>query len=483
MITNLQDHAVLHIARIVLEADTPLSISTGSPDNVFDTALVRDANDLPAIPGTALAGVLRHLWHDIHGKISADALFGHQTGQQARRSRLTVSWGALLDSTGQPVEGLLIGERQARLNDPLYAAARAQIDEPVFRNRVRLTHKGGAAETGKFDRSVLPAGNRFALELRLWSEDIHDPAWHQLLNLFAHPGLRLGGATRAGLGRMRCQAVAQRSFDLRAPADRDDFVALDRGLIDTRGLQSFQPQINDTGWLTATLRLTANGLWRIGQGSQPLDDATEKPADLLPVVEERVTWVNGRGERTPAMILLPGSSLKGALAHRMIFHARRLTGDWNVSDSDKADALPPAVTALLGEVKDKAREGREAGGQAGALFIDDASLPVADTTVTRLMHNAIDRFTGGVRAHMLFEEESLFGGELAVELALDTQRLEGENAATARRALRAALEDLCQGRLALGSRTTAGNGFFSGRLDGPLADWLERHDTAEEEVA
>ncbi|HDL50317.1 MAG TPA: hypothetical protein ENH33_10240 [Actinobacteria bacterium] len=475
------DFAVLHIARVVLEAATALSVSTGSPDNVFDTSLVRDANGLPTIPGTTFAGVLRHLWIEEHDERSAEEIFGHQTGDEGQISRLSVSWGALLDSGGRPAEGLLIGEARARLEDELYAATLVQIDEPVFRDRVRLTHKGAVDDRGKFDRAVLPAGHRFALELKLWSKTREDPRWDELLDLFAHPGLRLGGATRAGLGRMHCRTLRRGSFDLREAESRRAFARLGRGLADTEGFAAYKPQRKANGWVTGTLHLKAHGLWRIGQGGDSLVPGVEKPADLLPVVEERVEWQDRRGKRTSAMILLPASSIKGALAHRMAFHARRRSGEWNRPGVDFT-TRPAAVTALLGEVKDKARDGQEVGGRAGALFIDDAGLPVDLMKIARLMHNAIDRFTGGVREHVLFEEESLYGGELAVDLALNVRRLPSSEKTLTRHALRAALDDLCQGRLALGSRATAGNGFFEGRLEGPLSKWLTT-EADEEEAA
>ena len=90
--------------------------------------------------------------------------------------------------------------------------------------------------------------------------------------------------------------------------------------------------------------------------------------------------------------------------------------------------------------------------------------------IARLMHNAIDRFTGGVRNRVLYEEESLYGGAVEIPIALHVQRLHDPHGV--RPALKAALDDLCGGRLGLGSRTTTGNGFFTGEITGRLRDWL-----------
>ncbi len=463
-------YPVLCIARAVLESVTPLSVSTGSPDGVFDTALVRDANGIPAIPGMSLAGVLRHLWIDDVGPAAADELFGFQDGKSGQLSRVTVSWGSLLDSRGRPAEGLLLGSTAKRLEDPLYARTLMQIDAPVFRNRVRLTHRGAATATGKFDRAILPAGNRFAVELRLWTNRNGETEWSRLLDLFTHPGLRLGGATRAGLGRIRCVSLHQGRFDLGESDQANAYLKLGRGLTDIQGLNKCETssQARD-GWLTATLRLSASGFWRIGQGDEPLDIGNGKPADLLPVTEERIEWNRqGHGKTGLRALLLPAASLKGALVHRMAFHAHRFTNSWAVEECPSEPDKPKAVKILFGEVKDKAL------GKAGCLFMDDAFISVDVSTIQRLMHNAIDRFTGGVRDRMLFEEESVYGGTVSVPLMLDLKHLSQneEDIEAVRRALSAALEDLCTGRLALGSRTTTGNGFFRGELTGPLADWL-----------
>ncbi len=202
----------------------------------------------------------------------------------------------------------------------------------------------------------------------------------------------------------------------------------------------------------------------------------DKPADLLPHVEERIQWNNGIGERHPAFALLPASSLKGALAHRMAFHVRRFSGHWSADEN--SDERPEALVALLGAVKEK-----QSSGNAGVLYLDDAYLPTDAVKIARLMHNAIDRFTGGVRDRVLYEEESLLGGKVKISIALDARRFADDKHGLARKSLKAALEDLTQGRLGLGSRTTTGNGFFHGSLSGPLADWLEAQSTQEEEAA
>ncbi len=475
-------HSQVRIARLVLEAATPLSISTGSPDGVFDSALVCDANDLPAIPASSLAGVLRNLYTQQNGSEAAQRLFGYQDKDDGAASRLHVGWGHLLDSHGRAACGLLLGNAARRLrDDPLLADARAQQGNPTHRNRVRLTHRGAAADTGKFDRSVLPAGHRFAVELRLLAapDEAEDAQWQSLLALLAHPGLRLGGGVRAGLGSMRCVSLHTARFDLRQPAQAKALGALGADPSATQGLDARPvPQAQHAHWVAAALALDARHLWRIGQGDVALGsiDAEEKTPDLLPVTERRVHWDDGKGQLDKQReLLLPAASLKGVLAHRMAFHARRFAGIWagaeHPRDKDGHPIAPPEVLALFGSIKDKAASGQQPQGWAGCLFIDDTYLPVQKSV--RLMHNSIDRFTGGVREHMLFEEENVLGGKAQVRLAIDLQRLQttanvhATTTTAIQRAFIAALQDLGEGRLALGARSTSGNGFF--RADIPAA--------------
>ncbi|NKI33907.1 hypothetical protein HFP89_01850 [Wenzhouxiangella sp. XN79A] len=467
---------IVRIARVVLEALTPLSISTGSPDGVFDTDVVTDANGLPAIPASSLVGVLRHLWLDSFDEESADSLFGFQRQKEAKKSSVSASWAVLLDSQHKPVEGLLLGEDRTRLNsDPLLAAAAALSDDPVFRNRVRLTHKGAAAHRGKFDRSVVPAGYRFAFELSM--DGATDAEWTQLLSLLAHPGLRLGGGTRAGLGKVACRRLHERSFDLKDPKDAECYRKLSSSVGDTGQLEERQGMTardSENTWLNATLHLKAVGPWRIGQGTPDPGDE-RKPADFLPVTESRVRWDGSSGRESDRELLVPASALKGALAHRFRFHAHRLAGRWaNHSRTENGalvDPVCPESDALFGVVSGQDQ------GQAGCVYLDDVFLDPEQPARQRVMHNSIDRFTGGVRDRVLFEEECLIGGEFEIPLALDYKRLERaaeseEELERIRQAMALAVRDLLEGRLALGSRTTSGNGFFNGTMTGTLTDWL-----------
>src|SRR6056297_1800097 len=96
--------ALVRIGRFTLEAVTPLSIGAGGTHSDYDAPVVRDACDLPAIPGTSLAGVLRHLYEAHWGTESTDELFGFQDQTRGAASSISVAWSLMQDSKGHCVD-------------------------------------------------------------------------------------------------------------------------------------------------------------------------------------------------------------------------------------------------------------------------------------------------------------------------------------------------------------------------------------------
>jgi hypothetical protein len=180
--------------------------------------------------------------------------------------------------------------------------------------------------------------------------------------------------------------------------------------------------------------------------------------------------------------LVAGSAIKGALAHRTAFH-------WNVLNTKFVDDMSEkeielwdksehcaGVMELFGFSKDQETDterSREQTGQAGRVIVDDIYIKISAEEVNKyvktMVHNSIDRFTGGVRNRMLFTEELIYYRSIQLKITL----LPGVTEATAYQALARTLSDLCAGRLALGSGVTKGHGTFLGKPDDAATqDWL-----------
>ncbi|WMP16519.1 RAMP superfamily CRISPR-associated protein [Thiothrix lacustris] len=470
---------VFHVARVTLETVTPLSIATGKANGVFDTSLVMDANGLPTIPGSSLTGVLRHLYQAEYGKTGENALFGCQESEDCEKSqpsRLNVSWGCIQDSKGKAIQGLALGSNRTKLeSDLILKVALGLADAPANRDRVRLNHKGAAADKGKFDRAVLPAGYRFTVEFSLWSDTAHDAQWERVLELLNHPLFRLGGSTRAGLGKLSVIEVQELVSDLSQESGRKIFTAMKRDMDDRTGfkLRKLPTWQSDEKVVTATLSLKPNSYWRIGQGEKPnLADSNGKTADLLPKLEQRISW-NKQHQAEPATekLLIPGSSVKGALSHRIAFHANRFSEQPRWADDildeqsenyqkdyDKSVHCDE-VKQLFGFANDSS--GKDQVGEAGRVLIDDAYQTFSSTDLQIIMHNSIDRFSGSVRDHMLFSEEMVWGKGIELQLTI---KKDDKISSVAKQALQQALADLYEGRLALGAGVSKGHGLFTGTI-------------------
>ncbi|CAM2069311.1 RAMP superfamily [Sulfidibacter corallicola] len=547
----------LYLARLVLQTEAPLSIGQGDP-GPFDNDLVRDANGLPAIPGSSFAGVLRHAFRrrlassglapvdteitegeqaQVPVSDTEDAttfLFGG-TGEQELHSRVAVSWGCIHDSHDRPVEGLLLSDDRRRLfEDPLLRDALQAA--PILRDHVAIDHRGVAANSAKFQRASLTKGHRFSIEISMWSDRSEDPHWRALLHLLESPGFRLGGATRRGLGALKVVRRHQRMFDMTSPRDFDDFAALSPSLADTTGLVSVdadsaeaahasheEVMASQTDGIGVELELTPVDTFLFGGGSAAINPNWDNDAKMKPIRETMVSWHEGSGSIGETYCLIPASSVKGALRHRTAYHYHALRGIYadcasdplttyasdprealGLARADSPKAVPaayqtrhnPAVFALFGSAPLENREAVATSDESdpepdgwtrpGLVLIEDKHLSKDRVTPLLLRHNSIDRFTGGVRRHVLFGEEvatlSPPGSEgparqgskkkgpvRAVEpIRLAMRVLQPDDPALrpreVRQAFNRALVDLAEERLALGAGGNRGHGYFRGRV-------------------
>ena len=176
----------------------------------------------------------------------------------------------------------------------------------------------------------------------------------------------------------------------------------------------------------------------------------DDPDELVPTRHLR----SGPGENAP--IVLPGSSVRGALRSRASRIARTILAarhasvdDWsstNVHDQLAHD--PDLVQRLFGSTE-----------RRGALTILD-TLAASNGSTRLITHNAGDRWTGGVAEGTLYGEEVHDAEWKNIVLELDLKALSNDD--NRRRAawclLGLVLAELAAGTLPLGSRGTRGLG-------------------------
>lgn len=464
-----------YIARLVLETCTPLSIASGRTDGIADNLIVRDANGLPAIPGSSFAGVLRHSYQRLYdpGKQEKDAiytntLFGsdkktpENEAETGCPSFVHVSWGCLHDKTDKPIEGLLDPDNSCWENDEIIKDALQST--PIRREHVKLNHRGvsDAKKLGKFDRTSLTTGHRFSIELSLWSDEKNDPRWEQLLNLIKRPDFRLGGGTRRGLGKLKIIEGGIGKFDLKNSEEFSKFSKLSQSLFLTDNkeyLQTLTELKSVAPIQQIILNLTPLDGYRFGGGTEHL--IQDGQADMLAVTEKCVIWKNHQATLTPKKkIVIPASSIKGALSHRVAYHYNALTqvfADKLTTDvmNEHVGENNEAVKALFGYVNENTEDAK-----IGSLIFDDVYLyrTSEDKQVIEYTHNSIDRFTGGVRDGALFSEEVIIDKQaLVLNISLINKP-----ETKIWQAFKLALNDLTEGRLALGAASGRGHGYFTG---------------------
>lgn len=509
-----------YFARICIEAETPLAVGSGEKGLNTDRLVAKDANGLPYIPGTSLAGVLRHSFGD--AKWVAD-VFG-SGGTDGKGSRLLVSAAFLVGADGETViEGL----RNIDLKEKFYSSF-SRLSE---RDHVRINDKG-AADTenhGKFDEEVVHKGTRFVFEIEfIANNNEQDKAyWKEILASFSSPAYRVGGGTRKGFGKLKVLSDKSKStvWDLTQESDLKSYLKKSGSLnepIPTWDQLQVEQKKEFEGWKDYSLKLKAKDFFTFSEG------IGDSEADNVPKKERYIDWTNQKPVLTDKeFTLIPATSIKGALSHRIAYHYNALENqtigkgveglksdmdlekfkenivkDLNIeeksfaTDSVEWERLKERIEALTlennkdwqefqADLKDEVLankgftnpvgENNEAvknlfgysknteediEGLRGRVLIEDVYIPSDKVKEKVFSHTSIDRFTSGTRDGALFQEKASYV-EDEIEIKIWVEEEAWKNDKAIKVAFEKSLEDLQTGRLALGGSTTKGHGMFT----------------------
>jgi hypothetical protein len=117
-----------------------------------------------------------------------------------------------------------------------------------------------------------------------------------------------------------------------------------------------------------------------------------------------------------------------------------------------------AVQALFGYAKDNETEGAR-----GNVILSDIYLDPDQKSSKIFSHVAIDRFTGGARDGMLFQQKVASANDFVLDIYVKNSVLKDND--NIKIAFEEALKDLYQGNLQLGGGTARGHGIFKGSLE------------------
>ncbi|WP_314126483.1 RAMP superfamily CRISPR-associated protein [Segatella maculosa] len=444
-----QKYRFRQLARVVLELKTPLAIGSGNKNIKTDSVVAKDVNGLPYIPGTTLAGLIRHALPE--GKVQRQ--MGWQEKEGGEGSRLIITEAKLLSADGTPIDGL--SSRQ----DTITRLCR----ELPIRQHVRINSQGTAVEGGKFDEEIVPKGTRFCFECELLCEEKCDDLMDKVIAILQTNDFRIGSGSRSGFGQIAVIKVWRKLLDLRKPEELALYLQKSSSLTPLwSGFEEVPTQVlSSNSYIRYQLHLQPTDFMFFGSGFG------DERSDMTFVREPMIEWNGNQAHilEREQVVLIPAASVKGALAHRTAYHYNKLEGFF--ADNQPIEELEDyggkgkeAVKILFGsegnsEGKDKHR-GR-------ILFSDFIKERKKSSEAKVLNHVKIDRFTGGAMDGALFSEEVLYasGESFDMELLLHKQEIKEGHVIPA---FEAALIDLCKGFLPLGGGVNKGFGTFIGSL-------------------
>lgn len=455
--------AEYNVDRSTLHKKPDAETAEAEPRQTEPRRFARDGANRPVLTGRSVKGALRAAWMEAYGQDPAHG--------GAEESPLLALWGG--------------EDRAAALTVHSIDLSGAEI---VTRMGIAVDrYWGSAGDTALFEHDILPAGE--TLNLRLSGqvgsvEDDGDPdsfeiLLGQLVGLLRAGRVSLGGRQNAGWGRVSLENDP--GEEIHVIRDSLGNVAGMLAFLDDAEERNVAIKVEDP---PPDHKITVKISWTSPTGilvAEPRDEAERGDRESIPTKPLRQRSKKKQGVDGAGPVVLPGSSVRGALRSRASRIARTVLAadpqtearieDWKeTAVHQQLDQDPLLVRELFGsterrgavrvletvpEKKDDTRE-------------DDAR--EGDTVLIKRAHNAIDRWTGGVVGGLLFTEEvpMTTWDDLALEIDLRriTRGWRGqEKAAEIDNRRRAALcllglviAELATGTLPLGSRGTRGLG-------------------------
>ena len=382
---------------------SPLAVGSGENANT-DCDVILDSRDMPVIPASSFAGVIRHFLIDT-GKYS-DELWG------------TINDGKCISSKLRFYDSVSVSDSFITVRDSVALENKisdeAEDDELLY-NKVGV---GGA----KFDKEAVEASADFVtlIEMHNVSEDEKNSIL-TALSAIDSGYLRFGSKTSRGYGELKITELKEAFFSM--PGDREKWLGFDPYDYDSDNdytdiIEALKAHSADSYYDRIVLRLKQKGALSIR--SYTVKDIAD--ADFTQLSDK---------DGTP---VIPGTSWAGAFRSRF----KELSGDRRLTDK------------LFGYV-----DISENTQQKSKIVFSESR--IKDSVKKLITRTSIDRFSGGVKEKALYSEITRYNGECILEISLPSKM---EDAEKCRTILSAVICDLDRGYLSEGGLTSVGRGLF-----------------------
>ena len=453
----------------LIEAATPFKICSDDYSVVIDSPILTDLNGLPLIPGTSIAGVLRKTMSDYckedannEMKDLTEEIFGYAEGDNGKGSRIIFSHAVVINQDGSPVTGII-----DNLNDFLNLFVANSL--PV-RERNAVNGRGVTRKRSKFDEQIAPKGLRFAFEIEFKGsrDDENDlKAWDIVLNFIKSDNFRLGGGTKHGYGLFKLINNKEKIYGLNDQNELKEyleynFLSSAKELFDDyeNNLKNSNEILlkKETGIVEYSLKLKPRDFFIFSSGF----DSENTGADMSPLKEIAISY--GEDKAGKMYYVIPASSIKGAISHRIAYHYNAIKGKFieKINKEEIESYASPhnaGCKLLFGSKKEKS--GNEEDNYAGNTFFEDIFIEECKCKLVPLQHVSIDRFTGKSIDGALFSEEVLSLSEdyeINIRFIIKKETLKEDG--DIEKAVLRTVFDIENGLLPLGGGVNRGHGVF-----------------------
>ena len=384
-----------------IETVSPLKTASGRDDHT-DSDILVGADGKPFIPGTTLAGIIRHYLESFtFPKYDVDSWFGYTNKNEGENSRITFYDAVLSDASEKRISR---------------------------RDGVRLDDDKTAVNGGKFDYEVTEAGASFVLRFEVDLGGMNEPEFiDKIFNGFNSGDIRIGGKTTRGFGLVKLVDISRCVVD-----NVTDYINFDWK---ESKFESYLPQSDSSISLYETKEYNFDVT------------AFLHIRDYATLVKNNVTQnvVNSEQLESSGKPVIPGTSWAGAFRH----HAKKILTASGKSEGEATKLINNWFGCLNESDKDNTNM------SVSKVIFSESSID-GSTQLVRT-RNAIDRFTGGAGDKKLFSDSASFGGNgsLTIKIKNDATELE-----LLKSVIDVCIDDINEGLLAVGGSTSIGGGIL-----------------------
>lgn len=384
-----------------------LSIGSGENENTDHDILV-NAEGIPYIPGSAVAGVTRHALSEANllDTNQDKALFGN------------VIINTQIDSDDMDHAA----ESQIVTYDVQLRASDGEKLIVTNRDMVALDPFKTAITGGKFDMEVLEPGATgvVIIEQNQTAETDFDPLL-EIARIWCSGRVRFGAKTNRGYGAIEVTDLYESSFDFSKEEEIRQWLAFsprDQQNVHWKHLTDIKDVLNHEVRLVLDLQQVGGISIR-----KYTTEVCEK--GTLPDYEQ-MTYANGDP-------VISGTSWAGAFRH--------------------------AIEGMIGKDETQKYFGTVENGHKTRSEICFSESRITGGQNKQFTRGAVNRFTGGAANKSLYTERTYYHGHTQLTIVL--RRNHAENQVKFQNALAAALVDLNEGFLSVGGETSIGRGLFT----------------------